>query len=647
MKILLVEDDELIGSALFEALVAYHYTVEVAADGQAGLELATTFEYDLILLDWLIPKLDGISLCRQLRSKGYQKPILLLTAKDSNSDIVQGLDAGADDYLVKPYDLSALMARIRALLRRGNSPVTSVLAWGNLCLNPVSGEVTCGEQLLSLTPKEYSLLELFLRNPQRVFSRSAIIDRLWSLDGSPAESAVTVHIKELRQKLKTGGMTEEIIETVYGLGYRLKSPPEEKALSDSVSEATPKELAGRGSVHREMTRGEKGDKGGRRQSKGLASVSKVLERFRDTFAQQVTVLEQAKIALIEGNLSDVLRQSARQEAHKLAGAMGTFGYPEGSNLARTIEHLLMDDTALGREEALRLDRLVADLQQELTKSPASLITEPTPPAQTPLLLVVDDDVALTEQLKVEAVVWGMRIEMAPDLTTARQKIAQTSPDVILLELTFPDPAEDGLTLLRELAEQSSTIPVFAFTRRDSLADRVAVSRLGGRGFLHKPVLPEQIFKAIARILPQAQSVEAKVLVVDDDPATLAALSSLLQPWGLQVTSLNEPQRFWEVLTATTPDMLVLALEMPTFSGIDLCKVVRQDQQWEDLPILVVTERTDIKSIQQVFAAGADDFIGKPLVGEQLIARVKRYLERVRLRRRFLSRETLSGDKPEL
>jgi HPt (histidine-containing phosphotransfer) domain-containing protein len=149
-------------------------------------------------------------------------------------------------------------------------------------------------------------------------------------------------------------MTEEIIETVYGLGYRLKSPPEEKALRDRE--------AGRGSVHPGMT---KGDKEERSQSKlkGLASVNKVLERFRDTFVEQVTVLEQAKIALIEGNLSDVLRQSARQEAHKLTGAMGTFGYPEGSNLARAIEHILMDGTALGQEEALRLDRLVADLQQ--------------------------------------------------------------------------------------------------------------------------------------------------------------------------------------------------------------------------------------------------------------------------------------------
>ena len=289
---------------------------------------------------------------------------------------------------------------------------------------------------------------------------------------------------------------------------------------------------------------------------------------------------------------------------------------------------------LGREEALRLDRLVADLQQELTKPPASFITEPTPPAQIPLVLVVDDDVALTEQLKVEAAVWGMQIETAPDLTTARQRIAQTPPDVILLELTFADSAEDGLTLLRELAEQSSKIPVLAFTRRDSLADRVAVSRLGGRGFLHKPVVSEQIFKAIARILPQTQSVEARVLVVDDDSATLAALSSLLQPWGLQVTSLNETRHFWEVLTATDPDLLVLDLEMPTFSGIDLCHVVRQDPQWGDLPILVVTAHTDTESIQRVFTAGADDFIGKPVVGPELVTRVTSHIERVRLRQKL-------------
>lgn len=617
MKILLVEDDQLMGAALEEALVANHYAVDVATDGEIGLELATSFEYDLILLDWFIPKLDGISLCRQLRSQGYQKPILLLTAKDSNTDIVQGLDAGADDYVVKPYELSALMARIRALLRRRNSSVTSVLTWGDLCLDPVAGEVTYKAQLISLTPKEYGLLELFLRSPRRIFSRSTIIDHLWSLDDTPTESAVTTHIKDLRHRLKAGGVAPEVIETVYGLGYRLKALPEQQQPTPtrSTTAASP------------ATKSPS-------QAKGLASVNKVLERFRNTFAEQVAVMEQATKALSADSLNDNLRQHAKQEAHKLAGSLGTFGYPEGSKLARQIEHQLMGETKLGQKDAIQLSGLVSALQQELKKPPADFSIQPIPAAKTIRVLMIDDDLALTEQLRAEAVAWGMQIESATSWTAAKQAINQTPPDVILLDLSFPNSAEDGLTLLGELVAQFPTIPVLAFTGRDNLADRVAVSRLGGRGFLHKPVSPEQVFKAITQVLPPNQTAEAKVMVVDDDPAVLTTLCNLLQPWGLQVTNLENPQQFWEVLTATAPDLLILDLEMPTFSGIDLCQVVRQDPQWGDLPILVVTAHTDAESIQQVFSAGADDFIGKPVVGPEIVTRVMSRIERVRLRQKL-------------
>jgi DNA-binding response OmpR family regulator len=178
MKILLVEDDELSAIALSEALTSHHHTIDLATDGETGLDLATSFDYDLVLLDVVIPKLDGISLCRRLRQQKDRTPILLLTSKDSQADIVAGLDAGADDYVIKPSNLTELNARIRALIRRGDSPVTSVLTWGDLCLNPVSGEVTYQEQKISLTPKEYGLLELLLRNPQRLFSRNEILDRL-------------------------------------------------------------------------------------------------------------------------------------------------------------------------------------------------------------------------------------------------------------------------------------------------------------------------------------------------------------------------------------------------------------------------------------------------------------------------------------
>ena len=226
MKLLIVEDDERITQALVEYFNDQNYIVDVAHDGEEGLGLAEAFNYDLILLDIMLPKLDGISLCKKLRQKGYGTPILMLTARDTNIDKITGLDSGADDYVVKPFDLSVLSARIRALLRRGGESLPPILKWGDLHLNSTSYEVKYKNQEIYLTPKEYRLLELFLRNGRRVFSRSIILDMLWSFDEVPTEATVKTHIKSLRSKLKAAGAPTDIIETVHGLGYRLKENPE-------------------------------------------------------------------------------------------------------------------------------------------------------------------------------------------------------------------------------------------------------------------------------------------------------------------------------------------------------------------------------------------------------------------------------------
>ena len=199
MKILLIEDDQPTGSILTELLTTQHYTVNPATDGQAGLELAREFAYDLILLDVTLPKMDGLRVCRQLRAEGYQRPILLLTAKASSSDRVIGLDAGANDYVVKPFDPPELLARVRALLRQ-NAATASILTWENVQFDTANSEVTCNGQTLRLTHKEYCLLELFLLNPKRIFSRSAILDRLWDFAEPPGEETVSTHVKCLRVK---------------------------------------------------------------------------------------------------------------------------------------------------------------------------------------------------------------------------------------------------------------------------------------------------------------------------------------------------------------------------------------------------------------------------------------------------------------
>ncbi len=221
MRLLLVEDDIRLAEALCEALCDQLYVVDHLKDGESAWHQIQTNTYDLILLDINLPKLDGLSLCQKIRTHGYSLPILMLTARDTSSDKVNALDAGADDYVVKPFDLQELLARIRALLRRGNTATPPILTWGNLSLDPSTYEVSYANKPLHLTPKEFSLLELLLRNGRRVLSRSVILDRLWSSENPPEEETVKAHIKSLRMKLKAADAPENLVETVHGLGYRL------------------------------------------------------------------------------------------------------------------------------------------------------------------------------------------------------------------------------------------------------------------------------------------------------------------------------------------------------------------------------------------------------------------------------------------
>jgi DNA-binding response OmpR family regulator len=227
MRVLVVEDDMRIANLLTEAFTNRQYEVDTAEDGEVAWELINTLNYDLIVLDLTLPKIDGIKLCQQIRARGALAqnatiPIMMLTARDTTADKIIGLDAGADDYMVKPFDIEELMAHIRALLRRGNPTANPTLAWGDLRLNPSTCEATYQNSPLNLTPKEFALLELLIASGRRVMSRPIIIERLWLPQEAPTEEAVKTHIRTLRQKLKAANAPEDLIETVYGMGYRLK-----------------------------------------------------------------------------------------------------------------------------------------------------------------------------------------------------------------------------------------------------------------------------------------------------------------------------------------------------------------------------------------------------------------------------------------
>lgn len=222
MKLLVVDDDDSVRDSLRRALVADLYEVETAANGREALAATGRTQYGAIVLDVMMPEIDGIEVCRQLRALGDRTPVLMLTARDAVNDRVDGLDAGADDYLVKPFALEELRARLRALLRRSDTP-TETLVYGDLTLDPSTRIVRRGDREIELTLTEFTLLELLLTNAEQVLTRSVIFDRVWGYDLADSSNSLDVYIGYLRRKTEEQG-EPRLIHTVRGVGYVLRSP---------------------------------------------------------------------------------------------------------------------------------------------------------------------------------------------------------------------------------------------------------------------------------------------------------------------------------------------------------------------------------------------------------------------------------------
>jgi DNA-binding response OmpR family regulator len=223
MRILVVEDDPRLGPSLKKGLEGSHYAVDLVANGDDAVLMALTIPYDLIILDILLPNLNGLEVCKQLRGQGKVMPILLLTALGEVEDRVKGLDLGADDYLVKPFAFKELEARVRALLRRGSPVKTSTLQFMDITMDTLTHEVRRGERVISLGNKEYALLELFMRHPHQVLSRSMIAEHVWDGDTEHLSNVIDVYIRYLRRKLCDRN-EPDVIYTVRGSGYQLREP---------------------------------------------------------------------------------------------------------------------------------------------------------------------------------------------------------------------------------------------------------------------------------------------------------------------------------------------------------------------------------------------------------------------------------------
>jgi diguanylate cyclase (GGDEF)-like protein len=357
------------------------------------------------------------------------------------------------------------------------------------------------------------------------------------------------------------------------------------------------------------------------------------DEFKGRIFEQLNALEQAALALVEGKLQSELRQEAEREAHKLAGSLGTLGLAEGTRLARELEQRLKAGMPLGQAESLRICDAVVELRGVLERGPVTHASVSPSPAgiktedSRPILLVVQADTEFAGQLVVEAAHLGLRGEVSASLAAARSFISRQTPSVVLLDPALPEGCDQGLAFISELAASFPAAPILVLMDSDSFSDRLKVARLGAQAFLDKTQTAHQVVESVLQALSQAKVPAAKVLAVDDDPLILESLHLLLESRGMKVTTLVDPLRFWDALEGTSPDLLLLDVEMPHLSGVELCRVLRNDPRWSGIPVLFLTAHTDSQTIVRVFAAGADDYVSKPIVGPELVARISTRIAR--------------------
>ncbi|MEM1253954.1 MAG: response regulator [Cyanobacteria bacterium P01_H01_bin.21] len=582
MRILLVDDDEALMETLANHLIHQRYAVDIATSGQSAQEYLDMFSYDLVVLDLNLPDGSGIEFCKVFRKTGYEQPILMLSATKAAAKKVKALDAGADDYVVKPFNLDELDARIRALLRREQVGLPTVLQLGGIYLDPSTCETAYNDQPVHLTPKEFALLELFLRRPNRVYSLDAIIDDLWAFENPPSEDAVRTHIKGLRQKLRLAGAPKNLIKTVYGLGYRLNvsAPPVAQSTTTTVA------------------------------------VEQAWKKYQGVMQERVDILERAAIAIEQGTLGSELCQTSQMTAHSLSGALGSFGFPMGSTLAQRLEKLLQTIPATDIPAA-QFNHLVQQLRCEISETTVATT------AATPLLLLISPDSHLVHQLSLEATQHSLRVRQTSNVIDAQQLLRQLNPQLVIFDIASSLPHNQiPQTVLDTIARftQQFSGPFIVLSSPLPVQTRLQLVQQGANQLLNRTRSPRQLISEVLKVMRIA-STPAKIIIVDDDPQSLHLLQSNLAAWNFDITALTDSHQLWQTLEHVQPDAIVLDVTMPDMDGFEICQVLRAEPQWRNLPILFLTAHQEDTLRENAFQFGGNDFIDKSVAPSELAIRI--------------------------
>ena len=375
----------------------------------------------------------------------------------------------------------------------------------------------------------------------------------------------------------------------------------------------------------------------------VRSLNTVWEHFREATLKRVDLIEDAAIALLEGRLSPEQRRQAEREAGKLAGSAGTFGFPRSSQIAREIEKKLSSESAAQLDAVFISEQLLA-LRADLEGSPQALSagSEAFEGGDSPVLLLVNVGDTLGDRIAIDGEARGLRILSSPTPEGARAMLATEQVSAVLVGWSAADDDRDVLAFLAELGGRDPPLPSMVITARHTFADRLEVARRGARKFVDHATPPRAIVDAAMVVLRETRGASATILAVDDNTQILGLLETLLRRRRMHVVTLSDPLRFWDVLEETNPDLVILDLEMPNINGHELCRVLRNDSQWSQLPVVFLTGHGDPANFQKAFAVGGDDIVLKPFAGFELVTRIENRLQRARIEAETADIDELTG-----
>ncbi|MDW8115073.1 MAG: response regulator [Geminocystis sp.] len=612
MRILLVEDDIRLSKIIRDCLLPEAEVVDVLEEGGSVLDTVKKKDYDVVILDVLLPEKNGIDVCRELRRNEIEVGILLITALNNKKDKIKAFEAGADDYLLKPFDFQELILRVKALVRRNkkSKPQGEILTYGKLKLDPATRTVKFGEEELTLTRTEYHILKLFLEHPLQILEQDKIINELWEIDATPTATTLRSHIKSLRKKLQQAGLDRDFIQTVYGVGYRLKpSPPEEKQDNNTNDNS--------------------------QQKLGLAIQQLWLQHQQDVIQDCQTLS-----LYIQGKHPHLSHQEAIRITHNLVGFLGSLGFTEASEICRQIENILKANQETITPQASRqilqlLTQLQAtlfptqDITAETTITSFPQSPSPTSKPQTYEILVVDENQKIANQLILFVEDPNVNFRFAHTPETAIDYVTRENFHVVILE-TFWQKVEGDVkaindSILSTLARKQNTTPVVVYTQDDSIENRLYCSAYPISAFLSKENPIPTLWQQVENCLEKNKAVEKKhkILLIDDDKRFVDVLSYKLKTSGLplEVDAMVDSEGFLDKIRKIKPDLMIVDVQMPKLSGLDICRIVKKDPMLSRIPFIFLTGNLTPSLVSQLIKAGGDDFISKSKMDVELYPRI--------------------------